>query len=118
MILFDTSVWIQHIRSDLPRAVQLLQNREVLAHPFVTGELVMGNLRNRSVFLRSLSDLPQATKATDQEVLAFVEQNSLSGLGIGYLDAHLLASARLSGATLWSIDRRLVEAAERLNLGA
>ena len=78
----------------------------------------MGNLKNRPKFLEELGDLPQAVRATDDEVLTLVETHTLYGLGIGYGDAHLLNSALLSGAQLWSFDRRLAAAAERLGVAA
>ncbi len=79
----------------------------------------MGNLRARDVLLADLQDLPQASSASDIEVLQFIEHHALSGLGLGYIDAHLLASVRLTpDAALWTRDKRLAEAAERLGLGA
>jgi hypothetical protein len=119
VILVDTSVWIDHLRAgDEPLAARL-QAGEVLAHPWVIGELALGNLGQRQVILSSLRRLPQAAVATDEEVLLFIERNNLAGLGIGYVDAHLLASTRLSpGATLWTRDRRLSKVAEGLGLAA
>jgi len=89
----------------------------VLVHPFVIGELACGNLRNRGRILNLLGDLPESGVADDREVLFFIERNELMGLGIGYVDAHLLASVSLSSpARLWTIDRKLNEAAIRLDL--
>jgi len=88
-------------------------------HPFVLGELALGSLRQRDVILTSLRDLPQASVASDEEVLRFIAERRLFGLGIGYVDAHLLAAARLTaGATLWTRDARLRGAAGRLGLAA
>lgn len=112
MILADTSVWIGHLRASDPALVRLLEQGRVLSHPFVTGELALGNLRHRRELLDALGQMPAATRARDDEVLAFIEANALHGLGIGYVDAHLLASVRLTaGAKLWTHDRRLAEAA-------
>lgn len=117
MILVDTSVWIDHLRTGDEILAGLLQADEVLAHPFVIGELALGNLRQRNSVLLDLYDLPQAPVATDQEVLHFIGQHALFGLGIGYVDAHLLAAARLtSGVSLWTRDRRLRGAAGQLGL--
>ena len=117
MILVDTSIWIDHLRSGDPQLIAHLQSGEVLIHPFVIGELSLGNLRQRQEILGALQDLPKATKATDIEVLGFIEQAELFGLGIGFVDAHLLASAKLSANTqLWTRDKRLFNAAVRLNL--
>lgn len=119
MILVDTSVWIDHLRQNDDALVRLLNDGRVLSHPCVTGELALGNLRNRGAVIGALHDLPQATIATHDEVLLFIEHNMLSGLGIGYVDAHLLAAARLSaGAALWTRDKRLLAASKRLGLAA
>jgi predicted nucleic acid-binding protein len=118
MILVDTSVWIDHLRKSNARLKALLGVGQVLVHSFVVGELALGNLRQRDVILRSLRDLPQAVSAGDGEVLGFIERNALFGLGIGYVDAQLLASARLSVALLWTHDKRLQEAAIKLGLAA
>ena len=118
MILADTSVWIEHIRRGDAVLTAALDADEVLIHPFVIGELAMGNLAQRGVVLAALADLPQAVVARHDEVLAFVTREALHGRGVGYVDAHLLASARLSpDARLVTRDRRLQELAERLGLG-
>ena len=115
MILVDTSVWIDHLRDGDELLGSLLQDRKVLGHPFVTGEIALGSLRNRESVLRDLTDLPQAPVAEYAEVLHFIEQNSLFAVGIGYVDAHLLASVQLApGAALLTRDKRLMAAAERL----
>ena len=112
MILVDTSVWVEHLRHGLPRLAMLLQGGEVLIHPWVIGELACGNLRNRSQVLELLQGLPAASVASDAEVLLLIERDRLMGRGIGYVDAHLLASARLSRCRLWTQDRRLAGVAE------
>ncbi len=116
MILVDTTVWIDHFRDGDPLLVRHLERGEVLAHPWVTGELALGHLRNRAETLRLLSHLPQATVATAAELLAFIERQELFGLGVGYVDAQLIAATRLTDhARLWTSDRRLRTAAERLS---
>ena len=112
MILVDTSVWVEHLRRGLPRLATLLQEGEVLIHPWVIGELACGNLRNRSQVLDLLQGLPEAPLASDAEVLLLIERDRLMGRGIGYVDAHLLAAARLSDCRLWTQDRRLAAVAE------
>jgi predicted nucleic acid-binding protein len=115
--LVDTSVWVDHLRVGNEALAGLLDGTHVLAHPFVIGELALGDLRQRPTILVTLQDLPQAKVATDQEVLLFIERHALAGLGIGYVDAHLLVSARLTaGASLWTRDKRLSNVAERLGL--
>jgi predicted nucleic acid-binding protein len=119
MILVDTSVWVDHLRAPEKTLVHLLNTGQVLTHLFVIGELALGNLRQRSVILGTLRVLPQAILAADQEVLHFIDQHRLFGIGIGYVDAHLLAAARLTPATtLWTRDKRLRAAASRLSLMA
>lgn len=116
MILVDTSVWVEHLRHGLTRLDTLLQEGEVLIHPWVIGELACGQLRNRRDVLELLQGLPAAVVASDAEVLLLIERNQLMGRGIGYVDAHLLASARLSHCRLWSLDRRLVALAQEQGL--
>ena len=118
MILVDTSVWIDHLRSGNPQLARLLDGADVLAHPFVIGELALGSLRNRKEIIALLQALPRATVAADAEVLRLIEQERLYGAGIGYVDAALLAATRLTpDAALWTRDRRLSAAAARLRVG-
>ena len=117
MILVDTSVWVEHLRHGLPRLATLLQEGEVMIHPWVIGELACGNLRKRSQVLELLQGLPAVTVASDAEVLLLIERDRLMGRGIGYVDAHLLASARLSHCRLWTQDRRLAAVAQEQGLG-
>lgn len=108
MILVDTSVWIEHLRKTDALLVELLKKDFVLIHPFVIGELACGNLNNRLKILMLLENLPIAKEADNQEVLYFIEHNQLMGRGIGYIDAHLLASTALTdSAKLWTYDKRL-----------
>lgn len=117
MILVDTSVWIDHLRSSDEQLAHLLGRCQVMIHPFVIGELALGNLRHRNEVLDALQNLPQVPFATENEMLGFIEQNSLHGLGIGYIDAHLLAATRLApGTTLWTRDKRLLSVSARLGV--
>lgn len=119
MILVDTSVWVDHLRASNDKLTALLARGKVLGHPFVTGELALGNLRWRDAVLSDLRDLPQAVVASDEEVLYFIDHQMLFGRGIGYVDAHLLAATRLTGrAKLWTRDRRLQAVAVALGLAA
>lgn len=119
MILADTSVWVDHLRAGDKALAALLDAGMVLAHPFVIGELALGNLRQRELVLKALADLPHASVATDAEVLHFIAHHALSGRGIGYIDAHLLAAVKLTaGAELWTNDKRLRGVAVRLGLAA
>ena len=117
MILIDTSVWIDHLRSGDDQLIALLNSNQVMGHPFVLGELACGNLQNRAEILKLMADLPQAVTASDTEVLFFIDQHELMGRGIGYVDAHLLASVSLSDAArLWTRDRRLATLADTLGI--
>ncbi len=117
MILLDTSVWIDHLRQSDAQVVSLLQSDLVLVHPFVIGELACGNLKSRSTILELLGTLPQVRVAQEHEVLFFIDRHKLMGLGIGYIDAHLLAATVLTeGAKLWTRDKRLHQLAQRLGL--
>ncbi|TDE09655.1 type II toxin-antitoxin system VapC family toxin [Jiangella asiatica] len=119
MILVDTSIWIDHLRDRDDALVELLVSGRVLCHPCVIGELALGNLRHRDEVLRLLHGLPRATVATDGEVLTLVGRESLHGRGIGYVDAHVVASARLTAhATLWTRDKCLSGVASQLGVGA
>lgn len=117
MILVDTSIWIDHLRAADERLIELLGNDEVLGHPYVIGEIALGNSPQRDAVLADILDLPKAAVATEWEMLDFISRHRLFGLGIGYVDAHLLASARLTpDAALWTHDKRLYAAAERLGV--
>jgi len=118
VILVDTSAWVEHLGRGLPRLATLLQGGEVLIHPWVIGELACGNLRNRSQVLELLQGLPAATVASDAEVLLLIKRGKLMGRGIGYVDVHLMASARLSRCGLWTRDRRLAAVAQEQGLAA
>jgi predicted nucleic acid-binding protein len=118
VILVDTSVWIDHLRNGSPRLAALLTAGQVLGHPFVLGELALGNLRRRREVLALLADLPAAGVADHDEVLAFVERRALASGGIGWVDAHLLAAAALGGDSLWTLDRRLAALSEKLGVAA
>lgn len=116
MILVDTSVWVEHLRRGLPSLATLLQEGKALIHPWVIGELACGNLQNRGALLELLQGLPAAVVASDSEVLQLIERKQLMGRGIGYVDAHLLASAKLSHCQLWTQDRRLAAVAQERGL--
>lgn len=116
MILVDTSVWVEHFRHHHRDLAQRLEEGEVICHEFVIGELACGHLRNRKEILSLLRELPQAALAENEEVLTFLDSQCLFGKGIGWVDAHLLASARLSRAKLWTLDKRLEALASRMSI--
>jgi hypothetical protein len=109
MILVDTSVWVEHLRSGTVGLEALLYDGYVVCHPFIIGELACGNLQNREEILSLLQDLPMASRVDDDEVIQFIEDNKLMGKGLGYIDIHLLISALLTRIPLWTMDKRLHE---------
>jgi hypothetical protein len=108
MVLVDTSIWINHLQKGNVHLEKLLLDMEVACHPFIIGELACGNLKNRSEILSLLHSLPQAHSVENDEILPFIEMNKLMGKGIGLIDVHLLASARLAHIPLWTSDKRLL----------
>ena len=116
MTLVDTSVWVDHLRRGNRALALLLEGDQVLTHPFVVGELACGRMRNRDEILGLLAKLPEAKVARHDEVLALVGRHRLCGRGIGWVDAHLLASSLLSHAPLLTLDRRLSEVAATVGI--
>ena len=116
MVLVDTSVWIAHLRQRQPALGVLLCDALVFMHPFVTGELACGNLSKRAAILNDLATLRAPTVASDAEVMHLVEDRRLWGRGLGWIDAHLLASALISHCRLWTFDKRLGAAASELGV--
>jgi predicted nucleic acid-binding protein len=117
VILVDTSIWVDHLRAGHPVLARLLEQGQVLGHPWVVGEIALGSLKQRQSVLGLLAGLPQAEVATGPEVAGFIEHHRLYGLGLGFVDVQLLAAARLTNdARLWTADKRLAAAAARLDL--
>jgi len=116
MVLVDTSVWVRHLREGDPDLEQLLNNGQVMCHPYIVSELACGNIKNRSEVLSLMHLLPVAALAQHEEILQFIELNHLIGKGLGYIDVHLSASALLTGVPLWSYDKRLNRANEMLGI--
>jgi len=114
VILVDTSIWIDHLRSGNPHLTGLLERDIAAIHDFVIGEIACGNLQNRQEILSLLSSLPKCEPAAHEEVLFFIDRHRLMGRGIGYVDACLLAAATLSSARLWTGDKRLAAIAENM----
>ena len=96
----------------------LVRRRRVLVHPFVIGEIALGPMKHYDQIIDALSGLPQASVAGRQEVLYLIKQHALMGSGIGYVDAHLLASTKLTGeGRLLTRDKRLAKIATALGIG-
>lgn len=114
MILVDSSIWISHLRGANAALALALAEGLVAQHPFVTAELALGSLADRDRFVAMLDLLPTAPTVDQSVLLAFIADHRLFGTGLGMVDAHLLASAALQGAKLWTADKRLAEQADRL----
>jgi hypothetical protein len=116
MVLVDTSIWVTHLRHGTRQLENLLIDAEVMCHPFIIGELACGNLINRNQILSLLKSLPLAPTIEFEEFIFFIERNRLMGIGIGFVDVHLLASAQLAEIPLWTADKKLKSAATKLDL--
>jgi len=117
VILVDTSIWVDHFRRGLPELSAALESSAVLGHPWVTGELALGGLNQRDEILALLTQLPQASLATPDELLTFSSGERLFAAGVGYVDVQLLAGTRLTaGAVLWTQDGQLRSAATRMGI--
>lgn len=119
MILPDTSIWIDHLRHADTQMVTVLSRKNALCHPFVIGEIALGTISRRSFVLTQMHALRQPRIAMHDEVLAMIDGHTLYRRGLGYIDAHLLASALLTpGTQLWTRDKRLRSAAKQLGIDA
>jgi predicted nucleic acid-binding protein len=119
MILADTSVWVDHFRKRDAALYEQLQRNNISTHPFIVTELVLGNLPDRQNAIASLDRLPMVKVAQLHEVRRLIEAHSLFRRGLGFVDAHLIASTLITPHTLlWSRDRRLHDVAETLGLKA
>jgi predicted nucleic acid-binding protein len=116
MVITDTSIWVTHLRQGSRQLEKLLIDAEVMCHPFIIGELACGNLKSRNEIISLLQSLPMAPTIEFDEFIFFIERNQLMGIGIGFVDVHLLASAQLTGIPLWTADKRLKSAATKLDL--
>ena len=116
MILVDTSVWVDHFSRRNDALADLLGDSQVLCHPFIVGELACGNLKRRSEILGMMRNLPETPLVEHHEVLAMIERHRLAGSGIGWIDAHLLASTLLAGTYLWTLDRPLAQASRKVSV--
>lgn len=115
-VLADTSIWIDYLGTGNPGMASLLEGKAVDMHPFVLGELACGNLKDRQGFISRMRLIPQVPLASSDEAMHFLDTHKLWGLGLGWIDLHLLASSKLAGALLWSRDKALHMAAEKLRI--
>jgi len=119
LYLVDTSVWIDHFRRTDPALVQALEKERVVCHPHIVGELALGSLKDRTLILAMLRNLPSLAVADDVEMQHMIESHKLQGRGIGFIDAHLLASVLIDATVkIWTADRRLADVAAEFGLAA
>ena len=119
MVLVDTSVWVNHLRVGDASLAALLQQAQVCIHPFVVGELALGNLQQTQAACEALQGLPKLAAALDDEVLELITRQGLAGRDIGYVDVHLITSVFLKpGCRLWTRDQRLQQVAKDLGKDA
>ena len=115
MILVDTSIWIDHFRHGDAELRTVIEDDQLLYHPFVIGELALRSLREREAVIAFLTAQREAVVATHVEVVTVVDRHAIFSIGIGYTDAHLLASTLLDQrASLWTRDKRLAVAAQKV----
>ena len=115
-VLVDTSIWVDHLHARDPLLANILEQGLAATHPFIVGELACGSIRNRTEFIHLLKDLPRITQVDDDEILQFITLHQLHGKGLGLVDVHLLAACRIDRCKLWTRDKRLLSAAESLQV--
>jgi len=119
LILADTSIWIDHLRSGNKEMRRLLDQGQIVIHPFIIAELALGSLKDRAKTLALLDQLPQVRVARLSELRTMIEARGLYNLGIGLTDAHLIASVFIDAPTLlWTRDMRLRKVADKLGIHA
>lgn len=117
MIVVDSSIWIDHLNAGVPKLGELLLREHALMHPHVLGEIALGSIRNRDEIIARFLQLPVPMVAKEGHLLHLIDAEELFATGIGYTDAHLLASTLLTaGGKLWTRDKKLHSQAERLGI--
>ena len=107
MVIVDTSVWIEHFKEKNESLISLIEDDEILIHPFVIAELACGHLKNREETIGLLLKLPAPELLSIEEILIFVSKEKLYSRGVGFVDVSLLGSSILSNALLWTYDKSL-----------
>jgi predicted nucleic acid-binding protein len=116
MIIVDTSIWVDHLSKGCSELELLLNDNKVIVHPYVIGELACGNIRNRKLILSYLTALPSVPVITSSEYFMFIDSNKLTGQGLGFVDIHILGSAFLVGLKVYTRDKALLHASEKLGI--
>jgi hypothetical protein len=119
LILVDTSIWIDHLRSADAKLQLLLQNDQVMTHPYIRLELALGSMASREKVLADLALLPQAPVVAAEELFGLIDHKKLYRRGIGVTDLQLICCAIFDKSVLiWTRDRRLSEIANELRIQA
>jgi len=119
IVLVDTSVWIRFLANRAPYAAELdrlLEHDDACGHPFVYGEMLMGDTGGRQEILGIYSLIHHAPVVPHGEVVTFARERRLHGRGVGWVDVHLLASALVGRLKLWTTDPRLAVVARELGV--
>jgi hypothetical protein len=118
LILIDTNIWIDHFQRTNRHVSTLLDAGRVVMHPHVVVELALGGLRDRDLTLASLELLPELPVAGLHEVRQLIEIRKLYTQGVGFVDAHLIASLIIvqTPTELWTNDEALKRVAESLGV--
>jgi len=116
MILVDTSIWIDHLIKFNGELVKLLNSNRVCIHPFIIGELSCGNISNRKEILSLLNALPRVEPALEEEVITLIENKKLYGIGLGFVDVNLIASALIHEVKIWTYDISLKKITIKLKI--
>ena len=119
MVLVDTSVWIRFLANRAPFAAELdrlLETEEAAGHDLVYGELLIGDPGGRRQLLNSYDLMYRLPAVSHADVASFVRARKLHGRGIGWIDAHLLASTVVADALVWTADEHLARLAGKLGI--
>jgi hypothetical protein len=121
MILADTSIWVDYLRSRNPERNAEMEKRlrrgQIVMHPFIVAEIALGSLRNRRQRLEEMEALLEVRVAQLNEVRHMIEAHALYSKGIGLTDAHLIASCLLTpGTQLWTRDGAMENVAKALGI--
>lgn len=117
--MVDTSVWIRFLGNRAPYAIELdgpLGRDEVSGHDYVYGELLIGDRSGRRALLANYEHMDQAPLVPHSEVVILVRDRKPSDRGIGWIDAHLPASALMGRLRLWTVDSSLATVATELGI--
>jgi predicted nucleic acid-binding protein len=116
MVLVDTVIWIDHFNFSDQKLEYLLNENDVATHPYILGELACGNIKNRKIIFTYLNALPSIPEISKEEFYLFLDQHRLFGIGLSFIDIHLLASALISHCLIYTRDKILLASAIKLKI--